>query len=399
MRLKTRRMMLVMLVMLAAFAAGCAGQSKDSGSTSRRVVPLPLQSFARQWATDLNLPGGDRVASVHVRDETIFVYTSKGFVTALSRADGHFLYVNQVRGGTAGGIRPPVVLKEWVIIPTLTTLEVFDRNGYFEKSVKLNFAVSTDAVGSGESVYLAGNRESSGRAAALDLTQKYVPARWELLMPRGASAAPALVGDAVYFAGKDGNVYAVAGQNRAPIWEGLPNSLFHTDAPIVADLWGDESGVYVAAGDTRLYCLNRDTGVRRWQYFAGRPLTRGPVGTAQMVYLPLKEGVAVFDKSNGDYDRKPKWIARGTSHFLAEDDTYSYLRRGTSIVAYERSTGLQKFTARRNDLAAFGTNIGKDGIVYAATTGGQVIAIRPVLKPGEMGEVVLNSIASESIGG
>ena len=36
----------------------------------------------------------------------------------------------------------------------------------------------------------------------------------------------------------------------------------------VTDLKADDFGVYVAATDTKLYCLDRATGKIKWQYFA-----------------------------------------------------------------------------------------------------------------------------------
>jgi len=59
------------------------------------------------------------------------------------------------------------------------------------------------------------------------------------------------------------------------------------------------------------------------------------------------------------------------------------------VIAIDKQTGEQRFTSKRNDLVAFATNT-KDGTIYAATASGQVIAITPVLKPGNVGEIAMD---------
>jgi len=54
------------------------------------------------------------------------------------------------------------------------------------------------------------------------------------------------------------------------------------------------------------------------------------------------------------------------------------------------------FTTHRKDLVAFAVNTKGDGIIYAGTKDGQVIAIAPVLKAGFMGEVAQWVPISES---
>ena len=68
------------------------------------------------------------------------------------------------------------------------------------------------------------------------------------------------------------------------------------------------------------------------------------------------------------------------------------------IAAHDKRTGEVRFTSQRSDFTVFGTNLVKeDGIVYAATKRGRVIAVRPVLKPGTVGEVVM--VGGDEVGG
>jgi hypothetical protein len=129
----------------------------------------------------------------------------------------------------------------------------------------------------------------------------------------------------------------------------------------------------------------------KWQYYAGSSLRATPEITATMVYLPVTgRGVVAIDKINGPAVREPKWVVKDAVKLVAEDEKYAYFNRADQIViAIEKATGEQKFTSKRTDLVAFATNT-KDSTIYAASKEGQVLAIVPVLKPGNMGELALD---------
>ena len=71
-------------------------------------------------------------------------------------------------------------------------------------------------------------------------------------------------------------------------------------------------------------------------------------------------------------------------------DRNAYVRtKDNRVAARDKKTGEVRFTSQRRDFTVFGTNPKEDGIIYAGTKGGRVVAIRPVLKPGSVGEVVM----------
>jgi hypothetical protein len=76
------------------------------------------------------------------------------------------------------------------------------------------------------------------------------------------------------------------------------------------------------------------------------------------------------------------------TRFLAEDDQYAFLLgKGNSVVAVDKKTGEVKFTSRRSDLVAFAQNT-TDGVIFATTKAGRVIAAVAVKHHGEVGELV-----------
>jgi outer membrane protein assembly factor BamB len=232
----------------------------------------------------------------------------------------------------------------------------------------------------------------AGRVVAVDTAPgKYKPVdeKWQLMTKSGVqvSSGPTILGGVVYAAFDDGQVLAVNADSRASIWETSTGQTFRTFGAIHADLRADDFGVYVPSTDSKLYCLDKTQGRVKWQYYAGAPLRSSPVVTATTVYLPVSgKGVAAIDKTNGT----AKWAVRDAVKFLAEDDKYAYFQRtDNSVVAVDRSNGEQRFTSKRTDLVQFASNT-KGSTIYAATKDGKVMAITPVLKPGDTGEVALD---------
>lgn len=384
---------------------GCTGRDSRGGDDARTEESLPLQTFARQWATDLALRG-DALESLHVRPDSVYAHTERGRAVSLARDSGALEFSRPIKGGGTL-LHPPVVMTEKmtlpsepdpttavpVVFPTASTLEVLEKGtGRFIRSVDVDFTIRSKAVGRDGMVYLGGAYRRSSRAAALDIREPYVQVQWELMTPGGAvSAGPALWEDAVYIGSEDGSVYAVSAAAREPIWP-LPDGVFKTGGAIVADLGVDADNVYVASTDNKLYALNRNNGRIRWQYYASSPLRAGPAVTSDTVYQYVPgTGLAALDKGAGEFNRKPRWVAEDATQLLAVDERNAYVRtRNNRIAAHDKKTGQRLFTSRRGDLRVFGTNLVKeDGIVYAATKRGRVIAVRPVLKPGSVGEVVM----------
>ena len=178
-------------------------------------------------------------------------------------------------------------------------------------------------------------------------------------------------------------------RRRDPLWT-LPDNTFRTYNTITADLAADDFGVYVPSQDKKLYCLERGTGKIKWAYFAGMPLLQKPIVIGPTVYQFIpNRGLAAISKTNGQIARDAMWVDSFVKQILASDEKYLYVRgERNEILALDKTTGKTQFRSTRNDLDVFATNL-ESPIIYAATKNGTVLAIRPVLKPGTVGEIVM----------
>lgn len=386
-----RRIVLALSALgVALVAVGCRTNEARTGATASKSVPA--QSFARQWAVQLDLQPHDALDQLYVRDKTIFLYSRGHWAYAVDRRGGQFMYSNPIAESTVK-LFPPVVLEDRVIFPLSAVLEMYNLRGREIGKVPLDYTLRSPAVGSERNrIYVGTNAGQGGRIAAIDVTRQYANTRWELLTFGPVSAAPALYNGVLYVGSESGRLYAVS-ENREAQWS-LENGVFLTYGAIRADVKADEFGVYVASTDSKLYCVDRNNAKVKWQYFGGTALRDSPIVTKTDVYQVVPgKGVVAINKTEGEYNREPRWVAEGAVQFLSEDDKYAYVRRADNvIVAIDRSTGNSAFQSKRADFDLFGTNTAGDGIVYAATSTGQVMAIRPVLKPGAVGELVLQPV-------
>ncbi|HWE04759.1 MAG TPA: PQQ-binding-like beta-propeller repeat protein [Tepidisphaeraceae bacterium] len=373
-------------ILAGSLLAGCSHNPfVDEGLGEAQ--PLPINSFQAHWAAQLETKHG-LVTRLYIRDTLLFGYTEDGTSYVMDRATGTILHAETIHHGDET-LHTPVVFRDYIVYPTNTTLEIYNKRGDLVRSKELSYSIRSNAVGSKNTLYLGADFVGAGRLVAVDVTSEYIDHRWTLAFPNaGVKSTPAILGDIVYAAATNGDVAAVAADSREPVWT-LPNGVFHTAGPIVADLAADETGVYVASTDSTLSCLNRNNGKVKWQYFAAAPLRDGPVATKDLILIKVPGvGVVAIDKLAGQYNRVPRWTAPDIAKVLSEDEKYLYvLLEDETVFALNKQTGTRAFALRRKDLATYATNL-KDSMIYVVTTGNRVIAINSVLKPGVVGSLV-----------
>ncbi len=368
---------------------GCAPKPMPPAS-----VVAPVGSFIQAWRLPVTLKD-DKIRSLSLLGETLYVYSEKNTVIAINAASGRAIYQRSIE---ADGIplKPPVMVKDHVAFPTGDTIHILDANGKQTDVVQLDHAMRSGAASSGTAIYVGLDYPGGGRLAAIDLTRRFNRTRWELLTFAGLSAAPAVHANIVFAASEDGRVYAV-GEDRLPVWP-LENSAFDTGRKILADVKADDTGVYVASTDTKLYCLELGTGKIKWQYYSNVPLTRPVELTTTMAYLPVEgRGIVALAKNEGKYNREAKWVVPGATDFLAEDERYAYLLgSGGRIIGVEKTTGDIKFLSSQSGFTILAKNLNpKNNLILVATKEGTIFGIQPVTRPGSVG-VLAEAPARES---
>jgi outer membrane protein assembly factor BamB len=328
----------------------------------------------RAWLADLRLRG-DRADAIHATADRLFLYTENNHVLALSRAGGTIDWGAQI-GDPFSAILPPLEVGDRFVFPVNTRLFIYDRYGVMERAQDVGFAMPAPGVSDGKNmVYIPAAHRESQRVAAIDVNRQVGPVVWEFMTRGPVSAAPAIHGGIIYVGSEDNRVYAVS-QNRRPVWP-LEGFAFETAGRVVADVRADETGVYVASTDTKLYCLERAGGRIKWTWYGQAPLTTPPMVTADAVYqYSPAMGLVALEKA-GIGNRTARWNQSEALQVLSagakavyvrfRDNTIGALDKGTGEVLWRGSTKYSKFV----------TNA-RDAMIFVATDAGAVYAYLPV---------------------
>lgn len=388
--MKQQLLWTVLLLAFVFWLTGC----RSSGQAA--YVPVQARAFIKQWEAKLPMRSGT-ITSLHLCGDSLIVYASDNTGYWLGASGGQLQAINRIaeRGHT---LHPPVQLGSHVAIPTTVSIETYDKAGKHMDSLASPVAIQSSGAGTENSLFLGVSHPESGRLARFDLDPRKHSLRieWELYTRGGIVATPAVLNDAVYAADMTGQVWAVDA-DRDALWSELPEKSFQTDGPITAAVVADDYGVYVASQDKKLYCLDRFTGRIKWSYHAGLPLIDPPVVLGNMVYQLLpNQGLAAISKTEGKFAREPVWVQPAVRQVLSSDEKHLYVRVGRSqIVALDKSSGQMLFQADPQDLTVFATNL-RNSTIYAANKKGTVLAIRPVLLPGTVGQLVASQKQANS---
>lgn len=384
--------MVIGLAAIGAATGGCGafGNNQAGGGGGSGPQAVPANSFVRAWGNDLELKR-ERVADLHLRGDTLYVYTNNHLVYGIDRAGGNTKYLAepQISGGI---LRAPVPLGQWVVYPSGSTIDILTDRGRPARTIALEKPIRSGAVGDGQHIYLGlDHYEGAGTVAKIDISRPYKVIDWELMTEAAVSATPALHRRVLYIGSEDGRIYAVSDE-RGQVWA-LENGKgwFQTRGKFVSDLHVDDTGVYAANTDSKLYVLDPQTGRIRWQYWGSAALKTAPVVTATMVYQYVPgQGIVGIDKMQGEPNRKPRFIIKDARQVLSEDEQHVYLRRRDNrLMAVNKTTGEVVFTSKSSPYDTFATNT-TDSTIYAASKDGRIAAIRPVLREGEVGVLVMD---------
>lgn len=372
---------LLALLGALAFIAGC--QTAPAPKPKPQAYPAP--AFAENWFALLPVPKPDVAERIYLSEtqHLIFVYTQQNRAYVLDTS-GRVLFGEQItRPGTP--LRAPIATADRIIFPTADALLLFDRSGNQVDKINLGHSTRGSGAYQNDVIYVGLDYTTGERLTAIDLTRRFAPITWQVMVGGALSGTP-VVFDSVIFAGDEsGRVCAVDDQGKA-VW---PDPGYVQTGGVYCDLAADEQGVYVASHDTKLYCLDRTTGLIKWTYYASRPLSQSPVAHKNTVYQVVPEiGLAAIDKASARGNVLPKWIARGITQWISEDANYVYAADASSrIVALDKATGKPKFQSTAAHFAAFGINQ-DDATIYAVTASGRFSSARAELRPGWIGTLV-----------
>lgn len=292
-----RQSILTCVIVLAASAAS-AGELPSAVDLARFGLKMTW------WARAAVDPGRETVDFVNNDEETVFVRSSTGIISAFDAETGRKLWSN-LYGRPDQISYPPVSNANDVLVAVGIYLICIDKkNGDLLWELKLPKHPSAPPAVDDDQAYI-GMVDGSVYCFDLNLARQlheqrrlpefsHVCQMWRYQTPSEIVSPPISTNRSVCFASSSGSFYSVATKGQKLIFQ------FESDAPIYAPIGRDQNSILIASENSRLYCLNQDNGQFRWAFTSAHPIRQQPRFFGKRVYVtPQTVGTYALNADNG----------------------------------------------------------------------------------------------------
>ncbi len=243
------------------------------------------------------------------------------------------------------------------------------HNPHIVWQTQLEGAVYAGPALVGDTVYIAGHDR---QVWALSASSGKV--RWKRQLGDVISTTPAVAGQTVVVGAKDGILSALDSRTGEIRWQ------LKTEKKIVSSPVIDRGVVYVGSNDLYLYAVKLDSGSLLWRHLTDGYKYSGifcaPTLDSEKVYFGTKDGdfYALYRDNGGFVWRREVGSSVYRAALLAGEHLYvgSYDRR---VYALDRSSGTVMWRTSILDDWPMGTPVQVDGMLYVPSRGGIVYGI------------------------
>ncbi|MFO1094490.1 MAG: PQQ-binding-like beta-propeller repeat protein [Planctomycetaceae bacterium] len=314
--------------MLACLTALCVAQT--ASAQPRAVLPAnrDLSRYGLElhwWGQAVIDPGQDQVSNVNVDEDIVYLQSDDGIVTAFQAESGKKLWA-QLLGSPYKVLLPMSTNERDAFV--CNGQQLFGLNkftGEVAWELKLPHQPSTSPEADNDRVFLG---MVDGSVYCYDLArirklaeQGRLPRwsanayQWRHKAAQEITSPPISNGQTVVFGSLNGTIYSVKTLDHRLVFQ------FETDEPIPTPIGRGADSLFVVSEDTRMYCLNRESGLRRWTFTAGVPIRTEPRVIGGSVYVaPVREGLYCLSAAGGTIN----WHQSRAAAFLAATDNYVF---------------------------------------------------------------------------
>ena len=320
-----RRELAAFVTFSCVIAAGATvfGQTSTSLPSSR---DLSRYGLTRAWWNQATMdPSRDQIRHLTGDEDNIYVQSRSGIVTAFDAESGRRLWSLLVGSDNQQALPASSNSGILLIAVGLKVHAVNKFTGEVLWELELPHHPSTAPAMDDDRVYLG---MVDGSSFAYDLRkirelweENRLPRWsnyafvWRYKAPQQISSPPVPDGRSVTFASMNGSVYSVGASERKLFFQ------FETAGRtrIVTPLGRGRDSIFVTSEDARMFCLNKENGVRRWAFTAGVPIRQQPRVVEGSVYVcPQDDGMYCLNVNSG----LTNWHQARASSFLASTTDY-----------------------------------------------------------------------------
>jgi outer membrane protein assembly factor BamB len=365
---------LAALAILSVASSSAFAQTRTL-PTSRMLARFGLE---RAWWSQATLdPGQDHVRYMVLDEQSLYVQSSGGIITAFDSETGQKRWAVQL-GRHNLPSQACVSNDDRVLVIVGTTLYALDKlDGDLIWELSLPNSASTSPSVDNRRLYYG---TLDGSVYAYDL-KKIEELHNDNLLPQWTNIAllwrykaageittqPISNGLTLKFASRDNSLYSLTAADRTLQWQ------FETDRPVSAPLGHSPGFVYLASEDFNVFCIKQDTGSVRWQFVAGLPIRKEVRIIGDNVYVfPHLGGVYCISRVSGER----RWKKAYMEDFVGATKNLVFLTDNLGQVAVLSSKdGAPIGSLKLKDFPIRYGNELTDRI-YMATKSGLIVCIR-----------------------
>lgn len=306
------------------------GLSLCATATVRAQQTLPPQAMLNRYGLEILWssravinPTRDRVSHVVLDEESVYVQTRNGFVTAFDSQSGIRRW-SQLVGRIDSPQLPLVSNSDTVLVASGIRLFAYDKwTGTELWEVAIPEAAGTSPVMGESSVFLASQQ---GSVYAFDLERIYelyhqnrlpqwshLTRIWRHSTSKPIVHRPLLYGDQLTFVSKTGILYSVKSEDDRLVFQQT------TDAEITAPMVDSGPYLFVATDDNHFYCLDKLRGTIQWTFITRDKVRLAPVIINNRCYInTIDATMYCLDMDTG----VELWSMRNAKKFVAKTDSY-----------------------------------------------------------------------------
>jgi len=318
-------------------------------------------------------------SNTKVDDLRVYFHTRNGVVHAVSKEDGSSQWTFKTEGENKWDywdyyLSTPAVDDRQVYFGSgdHNVYALNKRTGALRWKVKTGNIIHGEPVISGEKVIIGG---FDGKLYAFDRGNGRILWTFKTVgnsyFRNGEIPGSAIVKDGlVYFGGRDYNIYALLEETGTGAWNDMtPSWIVGQPLPIGDDL------IVVNSDGSKVFSYNNRSGGKNWEFQNSYNMFAGavPVGQEHVAIPGLDGRITILTKAEGKVAAyyESETVIENRGEFFNEDGSVNYAGVQTLedlMVFYERQ------------LASMGGIPGSlavaDSIIYYATAGGQIVALK-----------------------
>ena len=378
---RTLRMLtIVPLAMLAVSSSVYAQHAGQPLPSHQQLSRLGLERA--WWAQAVMNPNRDKIQHVVVDEDTVYVQTSSGLMTAFDGEIGRQKWTVRL-GKYDQPSSKPISNEEETMVAVGSTIYGMDKStGRILWTLPLEKEAVTGATADENRLYF-GTMEGSVYAYDLKKIRRLYAQRrlpefaleariWRYNTGKEITSAPIVGGQFIDFASRNGSLYALRAEDRKLVFQ------FETDKPIVAPVARMDETLFVASEDNSFIALNMFNGQVRWEFTSGLPI-RKPIWTIgnDLYVLPARGGLFSLDPATG----LRRWANPYLTSFISvQGNTVAALDEEGNMVVLTRDKGT---VIGRLPVQQFALRVGNDRTdrIVLATENGLILCLRPLGQP------------------